>query len=118
MRTRRRSVPWGMKLLGSLVIIVVPLMLVGVLRAHMAAHGLVTYLGWFLVLSIAAQIGLILRRWGNITVGKVVFNIGLAVAAAVVSWLVVSIALKRGGGPVDPSVVALILAYLLTVWSG
>jgi len=42
----------------------------------------------------------------------------LAGAFGIISFFVVQLAVHRGGGSVNPSLLAVITAYLLAVWSG
>lgn len=119
MRPQPRPVPGSVKILGSLIIVVLPLIMVTAIHSYVRSQAtLPSYAVVFLLVALGAQAGLILRRWGNINIGRLIFDLMLAVIAGVLSWLVVGVAIRRGGGPVDPSLVAVIMAYILAAWSG
>lgn len=119
MRQRPARAPGLARGVGTLAIIVLPLAVVWEVRAYVSIHAtLPVYALLFLIVSLVAQLGLILRRWGNINLGRLLFDLGLSVVAGAVTWGVVHVAVHRGGGPVDPSLVAAIFAYILAIWSG
>ena len=119
MRARPAPAPGMARVIGTLAIIVLPLAVVWEVRAHVSVQAaLPVYAILFLLVSLAAQLGLIVRRWGNINLGRFLFDLALSVVAGAVSWGVVHVAVHRGGGPVDPSLVAAIFAYILAIWSG
>jgi hypothetical protein len=72
----------------------------------------------FFLVSLAAQAGLIVRRWGNIRILVLLVDLLLAAVAGLVSYEVLLVAVRRGGAMVNPSLIAVILAYLLALWSG
>lgn len=119
MRERASQAPGLARVVGTLAIIVLPLVVVWDVRSYVSIHAtLPMYAMLFLLVSLVAQLGLIVRRWGNINLGRFLFDLALSVVAGAVSWGVVHAALHRGGGPVDPSLVAAIFAYILAIWSG
>ncbi len=119
MRQRPVRVPGLARVVGTLAIIVLPLAVVWEARAYDTLHAtLPVYAILFLLVTLVAQLGLIMRRWGNINLGRFLFDLALSVVAGAVSWGVVHVAVHRGGGPVDPSLVATIFAYILAIWSG
>lgn len=119
MRSARREVsPW-IRGLGTLLIIVLPLVMVMGIRPYETVHASVTDFALvFFLVSLAAQAGLIVRRWGNIRILLLVIDLLVSAAAGIVSYEVILMAMRRGGGMVNPSLVAVILAYLLALWSG
>jgi len=108
-----------LRTIGSILIVVLPLVLVSKLDSRIHVYASVLgYAALFLVVGAAAQVGLIVRRWGKINIGRLFFDLGLFIVGGVVVWGVVNLAMRRGGGPVDPSLIAVIMAYILAIWSG
>lgn len=96
-----------------------PLLVVDEFQRHRWFHApLMQVMAVFLLATLAAQLGLIVRRWGNIRVSALFSNLVLSAVAAGAYWVVVMAAVRRGGGAVDPTIVALFTSYLLAVWSG
>lgn len=120
MRPRTLRAPALARAVGTVLIVVLPLLALSWTHQMVVlpVNALPTYVLVFMVAGVAAQLGLVIRRWGIIRVSRLLFDVGLLVAGGVVSWLVVHVALARGGGAVDPSLIALIMAYLLAMWSG
>ncbi|MCL5116800.1 MAG: hypothetical protein M1272_06590 [Firmicutes bacterium] len=119
MRVRAQRAPAWARILGTALIVVLPLLVASVAKGFISAPAsLAAYPVLFLIVGAGPQLGLIVRRWGNINVGRLFFDLGLLVVAGLVAWVVVNIAMHRGGGPVDPSLIAVIMAYLLAIWSG
>lgn len=119
MSAQGRTVPLGAKIAGTVVIIVLPWVAAAVAgRDFPHPFSALGYTAVFLLVSVAAQFGLVLRRWGKIRVWPLLYDLVVAVVAGAISFGVVNIAARRGGGPVDPSLVAIVLAYLLAIWSG
>ncbi|MCY0899674.1 MAG: hypothetical protein OWU33_12215 [Firmicutes bacterium] len=119
MRGRYHAVPYPLRILGSLIVVVLPWVLVAAATTHrLSTMPFFQTLLVFLLATIAAQVGLIVRRWGSIRITALVTNAVLSIVAAAAYGVVTMLALRRGGGPVHPGVVALFTAYLLAVWSG
>lgn len=119
MRGRTRHVPGIIRAVGTLILIVLPLVVATALKGFAGTQASVLAdVVVFLIVGASAQLGLIVRRWGNINLGRLVFDLALLAVAGGLSWVVVDIAVKRGGGPVDPFLIAVIMAYLLAMWSG
>lgn len=119
MRPVRRSGSRWLRALGTLLIIVLPLVLATQIRPYETAHAtLLDFVLVFFLVALAAQAGLMVRRWGNIRILRLLFDLVLSAVAGVVAYAVLFIAMRRGGGPVNPSPIAVILAYLLALWSG
>lgn len=107
------------RFLGTVLIIILPLLVASALHGSLASlPGPVRFGGAFLLVGIAAQVGLIVRRWGKIEITRLLFDILLLLVAGVLAWVVTDVAVHRGGGAVDPSLLAVIMAYLLALWSG
>lgn len=43
---------------------------------------------------------------------------GLAIGASVLAWVSMKIVQSHGGGPVDPSLMGVIIAYGVAIWAG
>lgn len=107
------------KILGLLLIIVLPWVAVVEIRFRMPRSlSAVDSVLVFLLVTLAAQIGLVVRRWGRIKVWTILLDLLLAVVAGAGSYAVVDLAVRRGGGHVDPFVVAVFMSYVLAIWSG
>jgi hypothetical protein len=119
MRAMRAVVsPW-IRALGTLLIVVLPLLMVVAIRPYETVHAsLMDFALVFFLVSLAAQAGLIVRRWGNIRILVLLVDLLLAAVAGLVSYEVLLVAVRRGGAMVNPSLIAVILAYLLALWSG
>ncbi|NMP20930.1 hypothetical protein [Sulfobacillus harzensis] len=119
MRARSTHAPGWIRILGSVMIVMLPVVAASLLHASRASWPTpLVFVLTFLVVGLAAQLGLIVRRWGNINIGRLLFDALLLAVSGLIAWAVVDIAMHRGGGPVDPSLVAIIMAYILAIWSG
>jgi len=118
-RTAGGSVPWLAKFFGTVLILGLPLTALFLVQPHLPSlAGAADYAVVFGLPTAGVQLGLIVRRWGRIIVWRLFFDTGLAAVLGIISFFVVQLAIQRGGGSVDPSVLAIITAYLLAVWSG
>ncbi len=119
MRSRApKSATW-LRWLGSLIIIVGPLVVASHIRVPLSQLPQpIAYVLAFLFVGLVAQLGLVIRRWGNISIGRFLFDGLLLAVTGMIAWVVVDLSIGRGGGPVDSSLLAVIMAYLLAVWSG
>lgn len=119
MRARNRTVPAGFKVVGTILIIVFPLVIAMVIRPYVAPRpSAEDFVAVFAVVAAGGQAGLIVRRWGNMSMGRLLFDMVLSAVLGAVSYGVVDLAVRRGGGPVDPSLIAVIVGYVLAIWSG
>ena len=119
MRAEEQDRTGWAKVLGALLSVLLPIIIVARIGSDIAGTPtLPHYALSFVLVSLGAQAGLVVRRWGKIRLWRVFFNVLLALIGGMVSFGVVQLAISRGGGPVDPSFVALAMAYLLAVWSG
>ena len=111
--------PGWARLLGTIAIVVLPVLAAVKVRGYLS-HGPAAAqdAAIFLLAALGGQFGLILRRWGKINGWRLVFDVLLAAAAGLIVYGVEGLARRQGGGPVDPSLVAVILAYILAVFSG
>ncbi len=119
MRNRGRRTPGLARLIGSVLIVVLPLGIAA--EWHQRALPQTTPLAFALVfffVALGAQVGLIVRRWGKIKIWRMLVDLLLALIAGVISFAVVAVSVHRGGGFVGPGIIAVITAYVLTVWSG
>lgn len=118
MRSRARQTGRWLRWLGSTIIVVGPLVVASHLAPLSRLPHPIAFVAAFIFVGLAAQLGLIVRRWGNINIGRLLFDALLLAVTGVVAWVVVDLAIRRGGGPVDSSLLAVIMAYLLALWSG
>lgn len=119
MRSTVVRTPGWLKIIGTIMIIVLPLLVVSRLGPFIHSNASpVGYALLFLVVGAAAQLGLVLRWWGRLNVVRLLFDMGLVVVGGVLVWAVSYVAYQRGGGLVDPALVAVIMAYLVAIWSG
>jgi uncharacterized membrane protein len=119
MNARERPAPRAAKILGTVLILVLPWVAVDEIRLRLPqVMPWAEFIAVFGLVTIAAQLGLIIRRWGKIKIWAVVLDVLLAAAAGAVSYGVVDLAVRRGGGRVDPSLIAVFLSYVLAIWSG
>jgi hypothetical protein len=111
-------VPGLAKAFGTLCIVLLPLVAVAVLRHYVpTVTSALQFAMVFVLVVAAAQLGLVLRRWGRISLWRIFLDVLLSAVAGVVTYAVVGLAVRRGGGAVDPTLVAVIMAYILTIWS-
>lgn len=111
--------PRWARVLGTLIIVILPLAVIAAFSSYVHHRSSVmVYAMLFLLVGASAQFGLVVRRWGNMAIDRLLFDLVLTGIGSVISWGVVDLAMRRGGGPVDPSLLAVIMAYLLTMWSG
>lgn len=119
MRNRARRTPGLARLIGTVLIVVLPLAIGA--EWHRQALPQTTPVAFafvFFFVTLGAQFGLIVRRWGKIKVWRILVDLLLAVIAGVISFAVITVAAHRGGGFVGPGAIAVIMAYVLTIWPG
>ncbi len=119
MRARSRDGFPLAKVLGTILIIVLPVIIVSQIRSYISGAATISEFALsFLLTSLGAQAGLVVRRWGKMRLGMLLLDLLLATAAGAVSFGVVRLASAQGGGAVDPALVAIVMAYLSAIWSG
>ena len=119
MRAKTHDRSSWVRFLGTLFVIVLPIVVVSNIQSHLKNPATIwSFILSFLLVSLGAQAGLILRRWGKIRLGQLLLDLSLALVAGGASFGVVRLAVARGGGAIDPSLVAVVMAYLLVIWSG
>lgn len=107
------------KALGILLMVVLPLVIASELHTVVRlAIAPADYALVFLSVSAGGQFGLIVRRWGNINLWVLLLDLLLSGVAGVISYAVVDLAVRRGGAMVNPALLAVIMAYVLVIWSG
>lgn len=119
MRGQETPVPWLVKAVGVILIVGLPVAVVA--EVHLRVRIVNTpgdFALLFLLTAAGGQMGLVVRRWGRISMGRLLLDLALALVAGLVSYGVADLAVRRGGGQIDPSLVAVLLAYVLTIWSG
>ncbi|MDA8204491.1 MAG: hypothetical protein M0Z36_00330 [Thermaerobacter sp.] len=119
MRPRAWSSPGWLRGFGTVLIVGLPIAVAANVQRYL--HGrtsLVDYVIIFLFVALGAQAGLMVRRWGNMSLWRFLLDLVLSAILGAVSYGVVEMAVRQGGGPVDPSLVAVFMAYLLAIWSG
>lgn len=103
---------------GALLIIVAPVLaLLGTDRLWGTAIGPYGYLRDFVVAIVFSQLALIVKRAGQRPGPARLAQDGMvAVVASLGTWMAVRLSAMRGGGPVDPSFLALLASYILVLW--
>jgi len=72
---------------------------------------LVFWLAW-----LAAAIGISIQGTGRLTANRAVSDFLITGLGGVVTWITARLLVSHGGGPIDPALPAVLLAYLLAWW--
>lgn len=102
--------------LGTVAIIVLPIVVLFLGQRVEVSSSLIDFVLLFLLAVVGVELGLTLRRWGNLYISHVVGDLAIALAGGVLSWGVMQLAVRRGGGPVDPAMMAVAMAYVIALW--
>ncbi|AEW06950.1 hypothetical protein Sulac_3513 [Sulfobacillus acidophilus DSM 10332] len=72
---------------------------------------LVFWLAW-----LAAAIGISIQGTGRLTANRAVTDFLITGLGGVVTWITAHLLVAHGGGPIDPALPAVLMAYLLAWW--